>query len=287
MPDSVIFKRLSPTVANITFGNAPVGLVVGEMVERLAVILDELASDANLRVLVFDSNVPDFFLNHFDLAHLDSFPQLDEALGVPTWTQITMRLSHAPFVTVGRIRGRTRGGGNELALALDLRYASREKALFGQPEVGTAIVPGGGGTERLPRAIGRDRALEVILTADDYDATTAERWGWVTRAFPDAELDSYVDAVVARLATFDRVALATAKRMVNRATLPPEKDLIAAYREFMHMTTLPAYKSVATAQAPTGEEGLRVEYHLGDFLGLAARRRAESATWPENGPHSR
>ena len=114
------------------------------------------------------------------------------------------------------IRGRTRGGGNELSLALDLRYASREHAIFGQPEVGVGLLPGGGGTERLPRTIGRDRALEAILTSDDYDADTAERWGWVTRALPDSELDAFVDAIVARLASFDRASLASAKAMINR-----------------------------------------------------------------------
>ncbi|WP_382303632.1 enoyl-CoA hydratase/isomerase family protein [Herbiconiux sp. UC225_62] len=223
MTEPIIFTRVSPAVASITFGNPPVGLVVGGMVQRLAEIVDELSHDQDLRVLTFDSSVPDFFLNHFDLAQLGSFPGLDEAAGISTWTKITLKLTKAPYITVARIRGRTRGGGNELALALDLRYASLEKAQFGQPEVGTAVVPGGGGTERLPRTIGRDRALEVILTSADYDAATAEKWGWVTRTLPDAELDAHVDAIVSRLASFDRIALATAKRMVNRATLPPRK----------------------------------------------------------------
>lgn len=117
------------------------------------------------------------------------------------WTDIVLRLSKAPYITIASIRGRIRGGGNELALAFDLRYASREHAMFGQPEVGSGLLPGAGGTERLPRFIGRDRALEVILTSDDYDATTAERWGWITRALPDAELDDFVDTIAARLAS--------------------------------------------------------------------------------------
>jgi enoyl-CoA hydratase/carnithine racemase len=96
---------------------------------------------------------------------------------VPVWTNLVLKLSKAPYITIAPIRGRTRGGGNELALAFDLRYAGREKAIFGQPEVGGGLLPGGGGTERLPRTIGRDRALEVILTSADYDASTAERWG--------------------------------------------------------------------------------------------------------------
>lgn len=161
------------------------------------------------------------------------------------------------------IRGRPRGGGN-LALAFDLRYASREKAIFGQPEVGGGLLPGGGGTERLPRTIGRDRALEVILTSADYDASTAEGWGWVTRALPDAELDAFVDAIVARLASFDCTSLASAKAMVNRAVLPPDADLIAAYSEFAHSLTLPGFLSRATGfQALFAEAGIDVEYRLG------------------------
>ena len=110
--------------------------------------------------------------------------------------------------------------GAELALACDLRYASREKAMFGHPEVGGGLVPGGGGAERLPRFIGRDRALEAILSSSDYDADLAERWGWVTRALPDAELDDFVDTMAARLASFDKTSLVSVKAMVKGATLP-------------------------------------------------------------------
>ena len=131
---------------------------------------------------------------------------------MPVWTSLVLR--KAP-TSASQPSGPPRGGGN-LALAFDLRYASREKAIFEQPEVG-GLLPGGGGTERLPRTIGRDRALEVILTSADYDASTAEGWGWVTRALPDAELDAFVDAIVARLASFDCTSLASAKAMVNRA----------------------------------------------------------------------
>jgi enoyl-CoA hydratase/carnithine racemase len=186
-----------------------------------------------------------------------------------------LRLSRAPFITIGLIRGRTRGGGNELALALDLRYASAEKAVFGQPEVGTAVVPGGGGTERLPRSIGRDRALEAILTSADYDATTAERWGWVTRTLPDSELDRFVDAVIERLAAFDRTALATAKSMVNRAVLPPDSDFDDAYREFELTASSPAFRERAQGRPTlTPEQALQIEYNLGEFIGAAALQRA-------------
>ncbi|MGH1550441.1 enoyl-CoA hydratase/isomerase family protein [Leifsonia poae] len=269
----VLLTRTSPRLARITFDSAPVNLVTGVLAQRLHEIVVELDADPDLQVLVFDSAVPDFFLSHFDLAHLADFPRPDAATGRQLWTDIAVRLSKAQYITVGIIRGRTRGGGNELALALDLRYASREKAFFGQPEVGTAVVPGGGGTERLPHLIGRDRALEAVLTSLDYDAATAENWGWVTRALPDAELDGFVDTIVARLAAFDRTALATAKRMINRASLPPETDLDTAYADFLETTTLPGYLARAAAPAPTGQQALEVEYRLGEFLGIAALRR--------------
>jgi enoyl-CoA hydratase/carnithine racemase len=271
----VRLERTSPRIARVTFSNPPVNLVVGSLVVRLAQIVGELETDPDIQVVVFDSDVPDFFVNHFNLAAVADFPDPGPD-GVPVWTGIVLKLTKAPYITVGVIRGRTRGGGNEFALALDLRYASLEKALFGQPEVGTAIVPGGGGTERLPRAIGRDRALEVILSSADYDADTAERWGWVTRALPDEDLDAYVDGIVTRLASFDRVALATAKSMVNRAVLPPDADLISAYDEYSRSLTLPGFRSRSTGgQQPLDPKtAMDIEYRLGDYIGLANQRRA-------------
>jgi enoyl-CoA hydratase/carnithine racemase len=267
----VQFTRESPAVGRITFSNPPVGLVTGKAVRDLIDIVQSLASDDELKVLVFDSADEDFFLNHFDLAHLNEFP------GGPAWMDLVVSLSQAPYVTIALIRGRTRGGGNELALALDLRYASRERALFGQPEVGTALVPGGGGTERLPRQIGRDRALEVVLTSADYDAETAERWGWVTRTLNDEMLDDYVAGVVDRLASFDRTALATAKAMVNRSALPTEAELESAYKTFQALTASASFRArTANDNAPalTEEQLVASERDLGDFIGAAARKRA-------------
>lgn len=157
-----------------------------------------------------------------------------------------LRLSKSPVISIASIRGRTRGGGNEFSLACDLRYASLEKALFGQPEVGSGILPGGGGSERLPRLVGRDRALEVILSSQDYSAQDAERFGMVTRALPDKELDAFVETLVTRLSGFDKQALAAAKAQVNRATLPPDADLVAAYAEYSQSLAWPGF----TARRP-------------------------------------
>jgi enoyl-CoA hydratase/carnithine racemase len=271
---TIHYERTSPQIAKIAFANPPVNLIVGETVLRLVQIVDELAGDPDIQVVVFDSGVPDFFFNHFDLAAAADFPAPEGEHAVPVWTDLVLKLSKAPYITIASIRGRTRGGGNELALALDLRYASREHAIFGQPEVGGGLLPGGGGTERLPRTIGRDRALEAILTSDDYDADTAERWGWVTRALPDSELDAFVNAIVARLASFDRTSLASAKAMINRAVLPPDADLVKAYGEFAHSLTLPGFLVRAAGfQAFADQVGLDLEYRLGEYIGIANRGR--------------
>jgi len=273
-PSTIHYQRTSPQIAKITFTNPPVNLIAGETVLRLIEIVEELATDPDIQVVLFDSATPDFFYNHFDLAAAADFPAPEDPDAVPAWTNLVLELSRAPYITIAAIRGRTRGGGNELALALDLRYASREKAIFGQPEVGSGLLPGGGGTERLPRAIGRDRALEAILTSDDYDADTAERWGWITRALPDSELDAFVGTVAARLASFDRTSLASAKAQINRASLPPDADLVAAYREFTHSLTLPGFLTrAAGTQAVAEQAGIDFEYRLGHHIGIANQQR--------------
>ena len=269
-PSTIRLERTTPRTARITFANPPANLVIPETIVTLHDIVAGLQADPDIQVVVFSSEVPDFFINHFDGAAAGDLPVPEHEDDDPVWTDMVLRLSKAPYVSIAAIRGRTRGAGNELALACDLRYASREKAIFGQPEAGIGIVPGGGGTERLPRAIGRDRALEAILSSADYDAGTAERWGWVTRALPDAELDAFVDATAARLASFDRQALATAKAMVNRATLPPDADLVTAYGEFADSLTQPGFLTRAAALgALAADKGLDVEYQLGEYLGLA------------------
>ncbi|WP_328835908.1 enoyl-CoA hydratase/isomerase family protein [Streptomyces europaeiscabiei] len=271
---TILYERTSPQIAKITFANPPVNLIAGETVLRLIEIVAELATDPDIQVVLFDSATPDFFYNHFDLAAAADFPAPEDPDAVPAWTNLVLELSRAPYITIAAIRGRTRGGGNELALALDLRYASREKAIFGQPEVGSGLLPGGGGTERLPRAIGRDRALEAILTSDDYDADTAERWGWITRALPDSELDAFVGTVAARLASFDRASLASAKAQINRASLPPDADLVAAYGEFTRSLTLPGFLTrAAGTQAVVKQAGIDFEYRLGHYIGIANQHR--------------
>jgi enoyl-CoA hydratase/carnithine racemase len=254
-------------VATVTCANPPTNLIVPETVQQLHDAVSALAKDGDIQVAIFDSKTDGFFYNHFDLRQAAQFPASSD---VSRWTDLVLRLARAPFVTIAKVRGRTRGGGNELALACDLRYASRELASFGQPEVGTGIIPGGGGSERLPRAIGRDRSLEVILTSDDYDADTAERWGWVTRALLDADLDHFVGRLAMRLASFDKAAIAAAKAQIDRASLPPDGDLVAAYTEYTTSLKNPGLPArFARLGALVAAQGLDVELRLGHYLGVA------------------
>jgi enoyl-CoA hydratase/carnithine racemase len=250
----------------VVFDSPPVNLVTPDLVRDLNEAVEKIATEPDLKVVVFESANDYFWLNHFDLAQVLEFPMRDD--GKAMWTDIVVKLTTLPVVTVAKIRGRARGGGDELLLACDLRYASRERAVVGQIEVGCGILPGGGATERLPRLIGRDRALEAVLTSNDYSGEAAERYGWVTKAVPDAELDDHVDALTARLAGFDKDALAGAKAQINRATLPPEQDLHSAYGEFLGSLSLPGYpRRLDGLRRAFQEHGADVETNLGDHLG--------------------
>jgi enoyl-CoA hydratase/carnithine racemase len=273
---TITVERVTPKIVKIKFANPPVNLIVPETVTRLHEVVKELGEDAKVHVVIFTSGVADYFYNHFDLTRISEFPGASEdaeANGISVWTDLVIRLSKAPFISIGAIRGRTRGGGNELSLAFDLRYASREKAFFGQPEVGSGVIPGGGGSERLPRLIGRDRAFEVILSSEDYDADIAEHYGWVTRTIADKDLDSFVDGMASRLASFDKTALAAAKMQINRATLPPDADLQAAYTEFLASLSFPGFKPRAAKLLKfLTDLGIHdIEKRLGHYIGIASK----------------
>jgi enoyl-CoA hydratase/carnithine racemase len=273
---SIGVERITPKICKITYSNPPANLLIPEAIYRLHEVVKELSEDEQVQIVLFSSSVNDYFFNHFDDTNADSAAFLTNSFQAetPIWADLVMRLTRAPFISIASIRGRTRGGGNEFALACDLRYASKEKAFFGQPEVGLGILPGGGGSERLPRFIGRDRALEAILSSRDYDADTAERFGWVTRTLPDAELDSFVDEMATRLASFDRMALAAAKQQVNRATLPPDEDLISAFKEFVSSLSYPGFgfRGARLGQLIAENGPLNVEKNLGHFIGLVNKK---------------
>jgi enoyl-CoA hydratase/carnithine racemase len=249
----------------VVIDTPPTNLVVPEFVRELHDTVERMAAEPDLKVVVFESANEYFWLNHFDLAQVKDFPLLPD--GTPMWTDAVLKLSASPVVSIAKIRGRARGGGDELLLACDLRYASRERAIVGQIEVGTGILPGGGATERLPRLIGRDRALEAVLSSQDYSAELAERYGWVTRAVDDAELDGFVDALTERLAGFDKTALSAAKAQINRASLPPEGDVLTAYGEFVGSLGWPGFhQRLGALREAFVKHGADLELSLGDHL---------------------
>jgi enoyl-CoA hydratase/carnithine racemase len=172
-----------------------------------------------------------------------------------------VRLSSAPVVSIAKIRGRTRGIGNEFVLACDMRFASRQSALFGQPEIGVGLVPGGGALEWLPRLVGRSRALEIVLSGDDFDADIAERYGWVNRTLDDDDIDSFVDTLVRRLASFDRETLAAAKAQVNRFGTPTAAELQSSNDLFFPLLALPGAQARRAKVRNIGY-GVRSDFEL-------------------------
>jgi enoyl-CoA hydratase/carnithine racemase len=222
MPDSSQFHtdRSNPGRWTITFSNPPINMFVPATIVELGSLMTELEADPSAKIVVFQSDNPDFFVAHLDVAKAVQQP---DVLGL--WRDFVLRLSSAPVVSIAKVRGRTRGIGNEFVLACDMRFASRQNAVFGNPEVGVGLIPGGGALEWLPRLVGRSRALEIVLSADDFDADIAERYGWVNRTLDDGDLDPFVDALVRRLASFDREVLAAAKAQINRFGVPTAAEL--------------------------------------------------------------
>jgi enoyl-CoA hydratase/carnithine racemase len=223
-----------------------------------------MTDDERLKVVVFESADPAFFIAHYDMSRAGQTPTAPAPSGLPPWIDFTTRLAQAPVVSIASIRGRARGVGSEFALACDMRFASLQKAIFGQPEVAVGLIPGGGAVERLPRLVGRARALEIILGSDDFDAATAERYGWINRAF-------------------DRQALAEAKRLINRYGLPDPAELIAAQQAFMQSI---GWEGVGARRAKLAELGIGqrgdFEMRLGHHLGRLADGAPAAAPLPKS-----
>ena len=237
MPNSSQFNvdRTRPGQWTITFSNPPINMFVPETIDELRVLMTDIEADPSVKVVVFQSSNPEFFVAHLDVAKAAQQPDV-----LDRWRDFVLRLSSAPVVSIAKVRGRTRGIGNEFVLACDMRFASRQNALFGNPEVGVGLIPGGGALEWLPRLVGRSRALEIALSADDFDADIAERYGWVNRTLDDNDLDSFVDTFVGRLASFDREVLAAAKAQINRFGMPTAAELKSSNDMIFSILTWPS-----------------------------------------------
>ena len=230
----------SPAYWRIVFDYPPFNIVDATLYQALQGLLARMDASSSLRVVVFESANPEFFLAHFDLTgKTGNITTAVGPSGLPILTDTFVRITRSPVASIAKIRGCVRGVSSEFVLACDMRFASRENTLLGQPEVGVGVHPGGGGTERLPPLVGRGRALEIILGANDFDGDTAAQYGYVNRALPDEELDGFVDALARRIATFDGRAIAAAKRLINQVSLPSADNLLSALNSFQIALTWP------------------------------------------------
>jgi enoyl-CoA hydratase/carnithine racemase len=266
----ISLKRYSPHYWRVTFNHPPLNIFEPEMLRQVNEIIAAIETDHQVKVVVFDSAVEGFFLIHLDfLANLDDLAHLPPGpAGLHPWPEMLVRLSRSPVVSLALIRGRATGMGSELALACDMRFASREKAILSQFEVGAGLVPGGGPMARLSRLMGRGRALEVILSADDVSGDLAERYGYVNRSLPDADLDGFVDALATRIASFDQQTIADTKRLVNAANLPPDIEIESGWNACVASMARPATQQRIKTLIERGfcKPG-DAENRLGDFVG--------------------
>lgn len=262
--------RVTPEYWRVTIDHPPFNIYGPDSMPQLNSVISQIESDLELAVVVFDSAVPGFFLTHYDF-----IPPLERTTsmapgptGLPPLPDMLVRLSRAPVVSIASIRGRATGVGSELALASDMRFASREKAILSQFEIGAGFVPGGGPMARLPRLMGRGRALEILLGGNDISGDIAERYGYVNRALPDAELDGFVDALARRIASFDKQSISDIKNLVNDASLPPNDALAAEWNGFIASVQRPAaqrnIRKLMEAGLQTNPE---VEINLAEYTG--------------------
>jgi len=263
---SVALAQRTPSHWRVTLDNPPINLFDNEMKRGLQSLIGLLERDEFVTVVVFESANPEFFLAHLDLNGDVDLTKGPTGLG--PWPDFAKRLETGPFVSVGVLRGRARGVGSEFMQALDVRFASRERAILSQIEVGCSLIPGGGGLERLHRLIGRSRAMEVITASQDFDAATAELYGWVNRSIPDDELDAFVDRYVERVAGFEKSAIAAAKSVLNeRAGLATVADLDATQKTFFTMLQSPVAKERIKALFDRGlQEHGELELRLGSLI---------------------
>src|SRR5882724_1681425 len=269
-PRQIRLARVSPAYWRVTFDNPPLNLMGPEFVLQFREIITAIETDEQLKVVVFDSAVEGFFLNHSDfLAKLEDLTGIPPGpTGLPAWPDILVRLTRTPVVSIALIRGRATGNGSEIALACDMSFASREKAILSQWEVGVGLVAGGGPMARLPRLIGRGRALEVLLGSDDIRGDLAASYGYVNRSLPDATLDDFVNALASRIASFDKWAIANTKRLVNPASLPPDVEIAAGWDACMTSITRAAAQQRIRALLDRGfQKPGDVENRLGFSVG--------------------
>ena len=259
-------------VAWVTIDHAPINLFDLALMQEMDRLGEALEVDRDVRVVVFRSANPEFFIAHADVALIRTLPTTPppKPTRLGFFHRMVERFRTMPKVTIGQLEGRARGGGSEFLLSLDMRFAAIGRAILAQPEVALGIIPGGSGTQRLPRLVGRARALEIVLGCDDVPADLAERWGYVNRALPPDELGPFIDRLARRIASFPAEAIALAKEAVAAAEPPTLDGLLQEADCFNRsLATRPAQERMARFLALGGQTE-PVERDLGDLVGRLA-----------------
>src|ERR1700752_3960750 len=215
----VTVDKQEPGYWRVTLNHPPINTIDDLMYDEVFDLVQAIEAEPGLKVVTFESADPDYFLAHYGVGESQS------RFGAPRWRDAAIQLAHSNDLSIAVIRGRARGGGSEFALGCDVRFASRERAIFGQPEGGFGLIPGGRATERLPLLVGRSRAIEIALGGDDFDADTAEKYGWINRVIPDAELDGFVTNFIRRIPAFHSQPLNAPKPILHQNGLPRQAEL--------------------------------------------------------------
>jgi len=261
-------------VATVLIDNPPINLMTSGLFRSLAKVSVDLSKDDEVRVVVLRSANPEFFIAHFDVTAILEFPTNGEAVEEPElggFDRMCEAYRTMGKVTIAELRGRVGGGGAELSSACDMRFGDLETFQWNQMEVPLGILPGGGGTQRIPRLIGIGRAMEVVLGADDVDAETAERWGFLNRAMSGDSLSAYVDALATRIASFPPAAVREAKRAVN-ASVERSLDEGLKYESYLFQVLLrdvdaqPSMRQYLDAGGQTRDVELRIGSVMGELF---------------------
>jgi len=251
----------------------PMNLLGPALVRDLVSLIQQAEADAAVQVLVFRSADTDYFIPHVDVTRITEYRQEAARLtGEASIGLLFRHLSASRLVTIAQIEGRVRAAGSEFVLACDMRFAARESAIFAQPETGFGAVPGAGGIQHLTRLMGRARALEVMLSADDYDADLAERYGWINRALPASALDDFVRSLAHRIAGFPAAGRVMLKERVNAIALAPIEDFRRDSDLFGEASRTPAAQKQFEVAFKHGFQTREGEIALGRMIGDMAGR---------------
>ena len=280
-----VFEKLNVTsegaVLFVEISAPPMNLEGPELIRDLVSLIQQAEASETIQVLVFKSGDPDYFISHVDVTRIKESREAAAKLnGDPSIGQVLRHLSASRLVSIAQIEGRVRGVGSEFVLACDMRFAARESAIFGQFEPSFGVIPGAGGAQHLTRLMGRGRALEVMLSAQDYDADLAERYGWINRALPAAELNDFVRSLALRIAEFPAMGHAVVKERVNAIALPSVEDIRRDSDLFLEGTRTNEFQELTKAALKRGFQTREAEMDLAQFVSDLNEHRESQTDHP-------